>query len=85
MAVDMLMTCAYVPNEALHCGLYLTRNDEGHELVCVKKLEYLFDGINDGLVGCKSETNSPDVALTNFLDHLSTDEVCTCLTMLPCF
>lgn len=85
MVGDTLIACAYVPNDAPHCGLYLTTDDEGRELVCLKKLEYLFKGINDVVVGVKSETNPPDVALANFLDHLSTVEVCICLAMLPCF
>ncbi|RLN28667.1 hypothetical protein C2845_PM05G32550 [Panicum miliaceum] len=75
MTLDTLMECTSVPNDGPHCGLYLTKDDEGQELLCVKKLEYLFKGIADVVMGDKMETTSPDAALATFLDHLSTVDV----------
>lgn len=72
--LDKLTICSYVPNDDSHCGLYLTEDNEGNELLCISSLGYLYEGILNMLTRSLTATTSPDFALAKFVNRLSTPD-----------
>lgn len=61
-------------NDDLHCCLDLGKDEEGHDVLCIKSLDDLFKAIFNAFTGSLMESTDPNPKLGAYLDRLHTTD-----------